>query len=183
MKKISIFLTTLLITALAGANEGIVYVDLERVYRDSQKINEKRKSINAEFTGRQQALEAAGKEIRDMLDKLEKEAPTLSDNDQEKIQKEITSKERDFRRDQLALVEDRNLRLQELRFKINTEINRLIQELSVARGYKIVLNPFFVLPLPNERTITHNIILYASDEADITQDVVSTFDEKANLDD
>ena len=182
MKKINFFLAAVLMAASAVAAEGIVYIDLDRIYRDSQQIEERRKNINAEFADRQQALEETSKKIRDLLDALEKEAPTLSDADKESRQRDITNIERDFRRDQRALVEDRGLRLQELRRNINGEISRLIKQVSEERAYKIVLNPFFVLPLSNERTITHNIILYAANEADVTDDIIKLFDEQAKLD-
>lgn len=183
MKKIIALLFAVLTAATpAAVADGVVYVDFERIFRDSKKIEDARKSINGEFASQQKGLDDANAKIRGMLDALEKEAPTLSDDDRENRRKEITALERDFLRDRRALVEDRGVRLQELRRVINNEIGRIIREVSEARGYKMVLNPFLVLPLSNERTLTHNIIIHAVDEADITAEIISRFDAEANLD-
>ena len=66
--------------------------------------------------------------------------------------------------------------MQERRRVIDTKIAEVVEEVARERGYSMVLNPFLTLPLPGNRTLTHNIILFADAKVDITDDVISEFD-------
>lgn len=160
---------------------GIVYVDFDRIYRDSQVINDIRGEISAEFRDREDELKAAGEEIRALKEEMEKEALILSDAEKGERAREIDAKERNFLRDRGALREDIGLRFQERRRAIDAELERVIKTMAEERKYDMVLNPYIVLPF-GERTLTHNVILYSNETADITNDVIKFFDEKATFD-
>ena len=174
------FLLPLLLIVSAAAEKGqIVYVDFDRVYRESKIVNAVREDIDVEFREREEALKKAGEDIAKNKEDLQKELLTLSEGEKEKRRRQIVELERDFARDRRALSEDLGLRFQERRRVIDAEISRLIKELAEEKGYRMILNPYIVLPFSGDRTLTHNVILYSDGTADITAEVIELFDEKA----
>lgn len=166
----------------ALAADDTVYVDFERIYRQSQVVSALQDKLNSEFRPREEALEAQRAEFVAARDELRKEEITLSAQERETRTAALVKMERDFVRDRQALVEDRNIRFQERRRAIDLEVARLVSELAGEKGYTVVLNPFFSLPLAAGRVLNHSIIVYADPAADITDEVIRLFDEKANLD-
>lgn len=160
----------------AHAEDGIAYVNFDRVYQESKLVRQVRDSINANFKEREDGLRRQSEEIRGLTESIEKDKLTLSDEESEKRRIEIEQKERNFVRDRRALVEDRGVVMQERRRVIDTKIAEVVEEVARERGYSMVLNPFLTLPLPGNRTLTHNIILFADAKVDITDDVISEFD-------
>lgn len=179
MKKL--LLLALLVSAGAHAAGEVVYVNFDRVYRDSKVINGIRTEISAEFRDREDALKAVGEEIRAMKEEIEKEALILSDTEKEERRRIIADKERNFLRDRRALSEDIGLRFRERRRAIDAEIARVINVMAEERKYGMVLNPHIVLPFSGDRTLTHNVILYADESADITGEVIERFDKEASF--
>lgn len=179
MKKILI--AACIVVASAVAADRIVYVDFERIYRESKVVGAVNDDLTVEFSSREDALEAAREEIQSLREELEKETLTLNDAERAERERRIVKLERDFVRDRQAYVEDRTLRFQERRKVIDAEIARLIAELAQEQNYTIVLNPFLTLPISGRASLNHNIILYANPESDITEAVIELFDQKANI--
>ena len=98
----------------------------------------------------------------------------------EKKRGDIEQLERNFVRDRRALVEDRTVVMQDRRHKIDIEIAKVIETIARERQYSMVLNPYLTLPISSNRTLTHNIILFADNEADITSEVIARFDKEAD---
>lgn len=165
----------------ASAADKIVYVDFDRIYRDSKIITEQEGKLRAEFTSREEELSAMSEEIVAARRNLEKDALVLSDDERNELRAQLEKMERDFVRGRQALVEDRALRFQERRKVIDSEINRLLTALAEQEGYTMVLNPFLRLPVSERRSINHSMILYADPEADVTDKVIELFDEKATI--
>ena len=160
----------------AHAEDGIAYVNFDRVYQESKIVRQVRDSINANFKEREDGLRRQGEKVQELNENAEKEKLTLSDEELEKKRAEIEQMERNFIRDRRALVEDRGVVMQERRRVIDTKIAEVVEKVARERGYSIVLNPFLTLPLPGNRTLTHNIILFADSRVDITDDVIAGFD-------
>jgi len=156
--------------------QGVAFVNFEQVYQESAVVQEVRDSINADFLDRETKLREQDEEIRELAEALEKDSLTLGDTEREKRRADIEQKERNFVRDRRALVEDRGVIMQERRRLIDIAIAKIIEETAEERKYSMVINPYLTLPLSGNRTLTHNIILYADSEADITADVISRFD-------
>ncbi|MBE8158507.1 MAG: OmpH family outer membrane protein [Betaproteobacteria bacterium] len=181
MKKIILAAAVLAGTfALARAEDGIAYVNFDRVYQESKIVRQVRDSINGNFKEREDALRGQGEKIRGLGEAAEKDKLTLNDDELEKRRGEIERMERNFVRDRRALVEDRGVVMQERRRAIDAKIAESVEKVARQRGYSIVLNPFLTLPLPGNRTLTHNIILFADAKVDITDDVIAEFDATAD---
>ena len=181
MKKITLLLSALLLSGGVFAADEIVYVDFDRIYRESKIIGTVETQLREEFAGREEALEAIREEMTSQRERLEKEELTLSEQEKDEIERQIIKMERDFVRNRQALVEDRTLRFQERRKIIDSEILRLVNQLAEEKDYAIVLNPFLHLPISERTSLNHNIILYANRDADITEAVIELFDKEADI--
>ncbi|MCH9705117.1 MAG: OmpH family outer membrane protein [Proteobacteria bacterium] len=181
MKKIHLLILTCLLATNVMAADKVVYVDFERVYRESKVVSAVQDDLRVEFKEREQALNDVRNTIVELREALEKEGITLSENEKNERERKIVKMERDFVRDRQALVEDRTLRFQERRTVIDSEIERLIVEMAKERNYTMVLNPYLTLPVSGRATLNHNIILYADPNADITEAVIEFFDKKASI--
>ena len=170
----------LLLASAAAAENGVAYINFERVYQESEVVQKVRAAINGDFADRENALRGQSDKLRQLQQDLEKESLTLSDADAEKKRGDIEQLERNFVRDRRALVEDRTVVMQDRRHKIDIEIAKVIETIARERQYSMVLNPYLTLPISSNRTLTHNIILFADNEADITSEVIARFDKEAD---
>lgn len=181
MKKIISALCAALLCAApvvpAAAEGETVFVDIERVYRDSQVIQRVRDQVDSEFADAQNELEEIGAELERLRERLQKEDLTLSEAEREDIRADISAKERDFARKRGALLEDRGIRIQGRLQFVNEEIGQTIRALAEERGYALVLNRYIVLPVPGNRSFTHDNVLYAAANSDVTAQVVEKLDQ------
>lgn len=182
MKKMLLFVTALLAAGGAAAADPqmIVYVNYERIYQESKIVQQVHDSIRVVFQERENALREQDKKIRALRGDLEKETLTLSDAERGNKSAEIVQLERRFGRERQALLEDRGAVAGQRRRQIDGEIDKVIKALASERNYLMIINPYLVLPLPGNQTLTHNIILFADAKADITADVVARFDEQTD---
>ena len=160
----------------AFAEGETVFVDIDRVYRDSKVIGTVLDKIGAEFQDREDELREIGAKLERGQERLQKEALTLSEEEKDSLRGDIAQSEREFARKRRALVEDRGLRLQERRKRINSEIDKTIRALAEENQYALVLNPYIVLPLGGNRSLTHDIVLFAGDRTDVTDEVIARLD-------
>ncbi|MDM5148034.1 OmpH family outer membrane protein [Candidatus Persebacteraceae bacterium Df01] len=181
--------TAILITALTIAISGgaqaqesqVAFVNFERIYQESKVVKAVRDEINVTFRSREKKLEEQGDKLRALQEELQKESLTFSEAQKESRISEIEQKGRQFERDRRALLEDRGAMLQEQRRTLDVEIAKIIEAIAREKKYSMVLNPYLTLPISDNRTLTHNILLYADASADITGDVIERFDKQARL--
>ena len=180
MKRITAALAALFLlvaSAPAVAEGETVFVDIDRVYRDSEVIGKILERIGAEFEDRDAELRDIGAELERGRERLQKESLTMSEEETDALRADIAKFEREFTRKRRALVEDRGLLLQERRKLINAEIDKTIQALAEEKNYALVLNPYIVLPLGGNRSLTHDVVLFAGAGADVTGEIVGRLDQ------
>ncbi len=172
-----------LLTFSASAQEGrVAFVNFERVYQESKVVIAVRDKINAKFKEREESLQEQNEELRAMQEELAKEELTLSETQKEARRSEIEQLGRQFERARRALLEDRGVMLQEQRRELDVKIAEVIENIAREQKYAMVLNPYLTLPVSGNRTLTHNILLFADPSADITGEVIARFDEEMELD-
>ena len=175
MKRTLLLTMALILAPMANAAGEVVYVNIDRVYQESEITKAVLESIQGTFQERETALRQQSEEIRKLSEALEKEALTLSNEDLEKQRTEIEQKERNFLRDRRALVEDSGLLFEEKKRVVDLAIAEVIEAIAIEREYAIVLNPFVSFPVEN-RAHRQNNFFYADKSADITADVIARFD-------
>ena len=115
-------------------------VNAVKVLDASPQAEQARATIEKEFTPRDKQLVAAQKEIKSMEDKLSKDSAIMSDDERNKMERDIINKKRDLKRDQDEFREDFNLRRNEEFAKIQKEIVEAIQKVAKDNNYDIVLS-------------------------------------------
>lgn len=155
--------------ALASAQETgrgtprearIVVVNVERLLSESPRAQAVAASIDAEFAPRRQQIQAEVRRLRELSDKLARDAAQLPNREHLERSREVGDLERALRRDQAALQEDLLERKMDARSRMAERINAIIMGLRTQQGVDLVLT----------RTIWHRPAL------DVTEQVSRMLD-------
>ena len=88
----------------------IGYVNSERVLREATPAKAAQAKLETEFSKREKELNDAGTKLKAAADKLEKDAPTLSEGERNRRQRELVDQDRDLQRKRREFQEDLNQR-------------------------------------------------------------------------
>ena len=165
MKKLNIFMAGIsLVTGLAVAN--VAYAELKVGAVNAAEILEKapqaeqaRKRIEQEFAPRDKGLVSLQKQIKADEDKLARDGAVMSETERRKIERDVISQKRELQRKQDEFREDFNIRRNEEFGKLQ----KLIYESIVTQAKKDKYD-----------LIVGDGVIYASDQVDITQQVLKT---------
>lgn len=147
MKKISTFIAVALIllvnpffTVAHAADYKIGAVNAVRILEQSPQAAKLRARIEQEFAPRDRKLVADQKKLKEMEDRLNKDAAIMSEAEQQKLQKDVISMRRDLKRSQDEFREDLTFRRNEELTKIQKEIIQAIQTVAKQNNYDLVLS-------------------------------------------
>ena len=143
------------LTFAEGVKIGVV--NALKVLEAAPQAERARKQLEKEFASRDRELAAEMKAIKDKEDKLEKDGAVMSQDEVQKMQRDIMTKRRDLKRDQDEFRDDVNLRRNEEFGKIQKQIILTIQSVAKEQGYDLVLG---------------DGVIYANDKVDITKLVI-----------
>ncbi|MFZ6756461.1 OmpH family outer membrane protein [Undibacterium sp. Ji50W] len=117
----------------------IAIFDSQRVIRESVPAKAAEAKLKVEFSKRREELEGLAKRIKAMAEKLDKDAPVLSETDRIKRQREITELDQDFNRKQRIYNEDLNQRQNEEIASLVERAQRAIKQIAEAEKIDVVL--------------------------------------------
>lgn len=117
----------------------IGYVNGERVLRESQPAKAAQAKLEAEFKKRETDLSETGNKLRAAVEKLEKDAPMLSESERNRRQRELTEQQREFERRRRELLEDLNQRKNEELSAVMERANRVIKQIFEAEKYDLIV--------------------------------------------
>jgi outer membrane protein len=132
-------------------------VNTIRLLEQSPQAENMRAQIEKEFAPKDRELVAAQKKLKDMEDRLAKDAAIMSETERRNLERDIINDRRELKRSQDEFREDLTFRRNEEMAKIQKEIIEAIQSVAKQNGFDIVL--------------TEGVI-YASPKVDITAMVV-----------
>jgi outer membrane protein len=141
----------------------IGYVDGERVLRDSDAAKRSQAKLEAEFAKREKDLNAQNAALRAQADKLNTDAPTLSESEKQRRQRELVEIDRDLQRKKRAFDEDLAQRKNEELSSIAERANRAIKQIGDAGHYDIILQD--------------QLVAYYSSRVDLTKKVIDALNE------
>ena len=148
---------TMAAVAPAAAQElKIGYVNSERVLREAAPAKAAQVKLEAEFSKRERELNDAGIKLKTTADKLEKEAPTLSEAERTRRQRELVELDRDLQRKRREFQEDLNQRRNEELAAVVERANRVIRQIFETEKYDLILQE----------------VVFASARVDITEKVI-----------
>lgn len=139
-KGLALFVAGLFVVSGVQAQEmKIGVVSTERIFREAAPYKAAQAKIEQEFSKRQKELQDLATRLKTLADKLDKDAPVLSDSDRVKRQRELTEVDKDFQRTQREFKEDLNQRRNEEMANVIERTNKVIKQIAETEKYDIVL--------------------------------------------
>jgi outer membrane protein len=117
----------------------IGYVQSERVLREAAPAKAAQARLEAEFSKRERELAEQGTRLKAAADKLDKEAPTLSEAERGRRQRELVEQDRDIQRKRLEIQEDLTQRKNEELAAVVERANRVIKQIFDQEKYDVIL--------------------------------------------
>jgi outer membrane protein len=125
---------------LAQAQElKIGYVNSELVLRDANPAKAAQTRLQAEFGKREKDLADQASRLKAAGDKLEKDAPTLSEAERSRRQRELLDQDREFQRKRREFQEDLNQRKNEELASVVERANRVIKQIFDQEKYDLIV--------------------------------------------
>ncbi len=115
------------------------YVNLDRIIREAVPAKTAQAKLEQEFSRREKELQELGASIKSAAEKLEREAPTLSETQRASRQKQLVEQDRDFQRKRREFQEDLNARRNEELQQVFERANRVVKQLADAEKYDLIL--------------------------------------------
>ena len=150
-------LTFLNVQSVYAADTRIGIVNTAKLLKEAPQAEAARKKLESEFAPRDAKIVAQQKLIKNLEDKLLKDAAVMSDTARKKQEREIVSKKRDVKRAREEFTEDFNFRRNEEIGKLQKLVSETILSLAKESKYDIILN---------------ESVIFASQQVDITSDVL-----------
>jgi outer membrane protein len=148
----------LLTGAVTAQDLKIGYVNSERVLREAVPAKAAQTKLEAEFSKREKDLNDQGVRLKAAADKLEKEAPTLSETERNRRQRELVEQDRDLQRKRREFQEDLTQRKNEELAAVVERANRVIKQIFDAEKYDVILQE----------------VVFAGPRVDITDKVIKS---------
>jgi outer membrane protein len=148
----------LLTGAVTAQDLKIGYVNSERVLREATTAKAAQSKLEAEFGKREKELNDHGVRLKAAADKLEKEAPTLSESERNRRQRELVEQDRDLQRKRREFQEDLTQRKNEELAAVVERANRVIKQIFDAEKYDVILQE----------------VVFAGPRVDITDKVIKS---------
>jgi outer membrane protein len=125
---------------MAQAQElKIGYVNSERVMREAVPAKAAQTKLEAEFSKREKDLTDLGARLKTAADKLEKDAPTLSETERSRRQRDLVEQDREFQRKRREFQEDLNTRKNEELAAVLERANKVIKQIFDQEKYDLIV--------------------------------------------
>jgi len=138
----------------------IAWISPERIYNESKLAKLAGEKLQEEFKNREKAMNDMGARLKSASEKLEKDAPALSEADRVKRQRDVFELDKEYQRRQREFREDLSQRTNEERQAISEKATRIIKQMANVEGFDIVLQD----------------AVWASPRIDITEKVLAALD-------
>lgn len=122
------------------AQEGakVAFVNTERILRDAAPARASQAKLEAEFSKRDKEVQDLAARIKSLSEKLDKDAPVLSESDRQRRQRELSDLDKDFQRKQREFREDLNQRRNEELAVVLERTDKVIRQIAESEKYDIV---------------------------------------------
>lgn len=130
---------TVATSAVQAQELKIGYVNSERVLREANLAKTAQIKLETEFGKREKDLRDLETKLRGAAEKLEKDAPTLSEAERSRRQRDVVEQERDLQRKRREWQEDLTQRKNEELSVVVEKANRVIKQIFDAEKYDLIL--------------------------------------------
>lgn len=133
-----LFFAGLLVSAQAQEFR-LGFVKTDRIFKESNTAKVAQTKLEQEFAKREKEIAAQDTLLKSMTDKLQVEAPTLSEAQRVNRQKELADQDRELQRKRRSFQEDLNARKNEELQQLLASANKVIKQVAEAEKYDLVL--------------------------------------------
>ncbi len=151
-----LFLGLLLSANMAWADLKIGFVNIPAVLEKAPQAEKAKKRLEQEFSPRDKQLVAQQNDIKNLEERLNRDAAVMGDSERRNLEKDILNKQREFKRSQQEFSEDFNIRRNEELGKLQRKIVEAIRDLAKSQSFDLLL--------------TEGVI-YASETVDVTNQI------------
>jgi len=117
----------------------IGYVNSDRVLREAAPAKAAQAKLEAEFSKREKELSDIGNRLKAAGEKLDKDAPTLSESERSRRQRDLIDQDREFQRKRREFQEDLSQRKNEELAAVVERANKVIKQIFETEKYDLVL--------------------------------------------
>lgn len=115
------------------------FVNTDRIFKEAATAKAAQTKLEQEFSKREKELIDMGASIKASADKLERDAPTLSEAQRATRQKQLIEQDRDFQRKRREFQEDLNSRKNEELQLVLERANKVVKQVAESEKYDLVL--------------------------------------------
>lgn len=136
----------------------IGFVNSDRVLREATMAKAAQARLETEFSKRQKEGEDAAAKLKSAADKLDKEAPTLSEAERTRRQRDLVDQDRELQRRRREFQEDLSQRKNEELALVVERANRVVKQIYESDKFDVILQG--------------DVVVFASSRVDITDKVI-----------
>ena len=125
--------------AAFGQELKIGYVNSDRVLRDAVPAKAAQSKLEVEFSKREKDMTDLANKLKALSDKLEKDAPTLSESERGRRQRDLVEQDREFQRKRREFQEDLNQRKNEELSGVVERANKVIKQIFETEKYDLII--------------------------------------------
>lgn len=117
----------------------IGYVNSDRVLREANPAKAAQAKLEAEFSKRDKEMADIANRLKAAGEKFDKEAPTLSESERTKRQRDLVDQDREFQRKRREFQEDLTQRKNEELSAVVERTNKVIKQIYETEKYDLIL--------------------------------------------
>lgn len=136
----------------------VAFVNTPQVLEQAPQAEAVRNTLQNEFAPRDNHLVAEQQKIRNLEERLLRDAAIMSDEERRRLERELMSQQRELKRSRDEFSEDFNIRRNEELARMQREIAQSIVNLARENGFDLIIE---------------SGVIYASERVDITDDVIA----------
>lgn len=141
----------------AWAQTKIGYVDWEEILRNAPQIGTAKAKLEAEFSDQNAAIERQEQNLRELEERLVRDAAVMSDEQRQLLERTVRNQRRDVQREKEDLREEIDFSLQEERQRVEQEIYEIVRQFAQAEGYDLII-PGPALFASNQVNLTEQLL-------------------------
>jgi len=132
------------------------FINTDRIFREANTAKVAQTKLEQEFSKREKELVDLGNVLKSNSEKLERDAPTLSETQRSTRQRQLAEQDRDFQRKRREFQEDLNARKNEELQQVLEKANKVVKQVAESEKYDLILQEaVYIIPKPD---ITEKVI-------------------------
>jgi outer membrane protein len=145
----------------------VAVINLQDAITGTAEGKQQASQIRAQFAPRQGELQALGKQIQDIQQRLQTGANTLSNEEQARLNRQGNELQRRYQREGQDLQQDFNDASQDAINRIGQKMMAIVNKYAKQNGYGVVI----------DTSAQNTPVIYNSEQIDITQQIIKLYDD------